>query len=462
VIGAVAVGLRVLTVIGYAPANLSDGDTASYVDAARGPLFGNPFRPAGYSFFLRVVHAISRDLRFTSIVQHVVGLALAAGVYLVCRRSGAGRAVALVPAAIVAWSGDQLYLEHVVLSDGLFTTGVVLACYLALRVLDSQGLRSAAQIGLLVATSVTVAGLGMVRTIGVALIPVFLVWLAVIAGPGWRRRVVVTATAAIVCVVPLLGYAAAQQRETGDFGITRFGGWTLYARVAPFADCRDFTAPAGTAPLCQSSPASSRPGPNFYLWDPRSPARRRLGLPPTHGRAVTQFALAAIEHQPLSYLYTVGRDLARYMDPEIVTKLGWGGIWMPLNQRLPAGEAFNRRSVQAYFSDTRIHVQQPIMNFLEGWHHVFRIHGALIALSAVLSLVGIGVAPDARTRRALGLLVSFSGVLFLVPVAVNVYEVRYSLPGATVLLIAGARGAEILGARVSADHRRPGPVTRDP
>jgi hypothetical protein len=53
-----------------------------------------------------------------------------------------------------------------------------------------------------------------------------------------------------------------------------------------------------------------------------------------------------------------------------------------------------------------------------------------------------------RPRRALGLLASFSATLFLVPVAVNVYEVRYAVPGAVMLLIAGARGAEVLAERV--------------
>jgi hypothetical protein len=459
VIAAVALALRVLTIIGYFPANLSHPDTGSYVWAAAGHLFSDPFRPAGYPLFLRVLHHLSRDLQFTIVVQHAVGLCMAVGAYLVCRRTGARAGVALVAAAVVAWSGDQLLFEHALLSDGLFLAVLVLACYLALRLLDSADLMSPRQITLVVAASATVGALGTVRTVGAVLVPVFVVWLAIVAGPGWRRRLMVAAIGAITCLVPLLVYAVAQQQETGVFGISRFGAWPLYARVAPFANCSDFTPPARTAALCESSPAGSRAGPEFYLWSPRSPARRRFGFPPAHEAAVGDFALAAIEHQPLNYLYAVGRDLARYVDPHLVTGQGWLGAdsLLTLNRRWPAGEADNATIVDAYWSDTQTHVRQRLMNFLEGWRQVFRIHGVVIALCALLSLLGIGAAPDTRTRRALGLLGAFSAVLFVVPVAVNEYSARYGVPAAVLLLVSGVRGAEIVAARVTRrwPHRAP-------
>ena len=463
-IGAVAVVLRVLTIIGYTPANLSDPDTGSYVWAAAGHLFSDPFRPAGYALFLRILHDLSRDLRFTIAVQHAMGLATAVGTYLVCRRAGARAGVALVPAAVVAWSGDQLLFEHALLSDALFLALLVLTCYLALALLDSARLTTARRIILVVAASVSVGVLGTVRTVGVALVPVFVVWLAIVAGPGWRRRVIVIAVAAASCLAPLLAYAVVQQQEVGVFGITRFGAWPLYARVAPFADCHDFTPPSGTAALCESSPVGSRHGPEFYLWSPRSPARRVFGFPPAHQAVVGDFALAAIEHQPLSYLYTVGRDIARYVDPQLVTGPGWLGAdsLLALNRRWTTGEAGNLKIVDAYWSDTHVHLQQPIMNFLEGWRQVFRLHGAVIALCAVLSLLAIALAPDRRTRRALGLLVAFSAVLFVVPVAVDEYSGRYGVPAAVLLLVTGVRGAEVLALRLTPrwSHRvRPATLT---
>jgi hypothetical protein len=180
---------------------------------------------------------------------------------------------------------------------------------------------------------------------------------------------------------------------------------------------------------------------------------------------VGDFALAAIEHQPLSYIYTVGRDLARYVDPHLVTRPGWVGAdaLLALNRRGPAGEADNLKIVDAYWSDTHIHVQQRIMNFLEGWRNVFRIHGVVIALCAILSLLGLGAAPDSRTRRALGLLVAFSAVLFVVPVAVNEYSARYGVPAAVLLLVSAVRGAEVVAAWVTPRwSRRVPPATLTP
>jgi hypothetical protein len=81
----------------------------------------------------------------------------------------------------------------------------------------------------------------------------------------------------------------------------------------------------------------------------------------------------------------------------------------------------------------------------------------VIALCALFSLLGIGAAPDTRTRRALGLLGAFSAVLFVVPVAVNEYSARYGVPAAVLLLVSGVRGAEIVAARVTRrwPHRAP-------
>ena len=76
----------------------------------------------------------SPSLSATIVVQHLVGLAMAAPRVRTRRRIGAGRWTALVPAAIVALSGDQLYFEHTLPSDGLFGTLLLLTCYCALRV----------------------------------------------------------------------------------------------------------------------------------------------------------------------------------------------------------------------------------------------------------------------------------------------------------------------------------------
>ena len=53
-------------------------------------------------------------------------------------------------------------------------------------------------------------------------------------------------------------------------GLGDMSGWNVYSRVAPFADCRQFTPPEGTAPLCEQRPQAQRPGPFGYVWDATS------------------------------------------------------------------------------------------------------------------------------------------------------------------------------------------------
>src|SRR5947209_1920026 len=61
-LGAAGLALRVLTLVGYWPGNISHPDSASYVDAAAHSLFSNPFRPAGYSVLLRLLHGVTSAL----------------------------------------------------------------------------------------------------------------------------------------------------------------------------------------------------------------------------------------------------------------------------------------------------------------------------------------------------------------------------------------------------------------
>src|SRR5581483_5405388 len=258
-----AIVLRVFVMVAYFPANLSYPDEASYVTAAAGKLFSNPFRPAGYSLFLRAAHLFSANLQVTVVIQHLVGLATAVLVYLLARRIGVRRWLALIPAAAVGLSGDELYLEHVLLADGLFLSLLVCSCYCAVRAYQSQ---ARARVVWLAAAAAVVASLATVRTVGVVLVPVLIVWVLLTGGPGWGARVRLAGVCCVVSGLVLVGYAAAQGEATGTFGLSRFSGWPLYARVAPIADCRRFTPPKGTAALCERTPTDQRFGPDFYLW----------------------------------------------------------------------------------------------------------------------------------------------------------------------------------------------------
>lgn len=437
--------LRILTLVGYSPGNVSHPDTASYVDAAAHSLFANPFRPAGYALFLRLLHGLSHELWFTIAVQHLVGLGTAGLAYLICRQLGARRAVSLIPAAAVLLSGDQLYLEYSLLSDGLFLALALLACSLGLSVP-----RSAHSDALALAAAAATALSATVRTVGVALVPVLVVWLLLYGPEGPGRRVAAAAAVTAVCVAVLGGYAIAQRAQTGVFGLSRFGAWPLYARVAPIADCRRFKPPPDTWILCDGTPVAQRPGPDFYLWNMYSPAERYLGFPPSHDTLVGAFARSVIVHEPLAYLLEVTRDLARYVDPSLVTRELWGTDWrgMALNQPWDTPDAFGLPGVTSYYRHVHLHVRPGLMNALEVWRSLFRIHGALIALSALLCAAGLFWSPDRRTSRGIVLIAGFAAALFVVPTATMSYEARYGVPGGLLLLIGAARGAELVAVRL--------------
>jgi hypothetical protein len=443
---AVAIALRIILMIGAAPALLTYPDERSYVHAAAAGLFANPFRPAGYSLFLRLVHLFSSNLFVTVGVQHLIGLATGIAAYALARRIGCGRWTALLPAVLIVWSGDQLYLEQILLSDGLFLTILVLTCYCALRVPAARGPALAPGLGWAVAAGVLAGALVTVRTIGVPVAGVVVIWLLVAGGSDWRRRLAVAGSAGLVCAAILVSYAFAQQSATGVFGLTRFSGWPLYGRVAPFADCRRFTPPPGTRGLCQATPACTRPGQLYYIWDPNSPAHRLFGPPPTDGGKLGAFARAAILGQPGDYLFVVGRDLVRFLDPQINPGADWSGGYggVSLNERVPSIVAANLPSTRAYWGPVTVHTDTTIVNALERWRRIVRVHGWMLVLGLLFTVAGIARAPDRSTRRGLVLLLASALSILVGTALVAGYNYRYGIAPAALLMLAGSRGVEMI------------------
>ena len=75
---------------------------------------------------------------------------------------------------------------------------------------------------------------------------------------------------------------------------------------------------------------------------------------------------------------------------------------LSLTARNARNEADNLPTVRAYWRTPRVHLQRRIVLGLEGWRRVVRIHGAVIGICALLALIGLGLARDARERRSGG------------------------------------------------------------
>jgi hypothetical protein len=410
-------------------------------------LFDDPYIPAGYPAFLRSLRAVWAALPFTIGVQHLLGIAAALLLYLAARRAGAGRGPSLLPAVVVLYSGDQLFLEHAILTEALWTPLLAAGLYAAMRAVGDPPARRRA----LVATGSLLALAAIVRNVAVALPVIAAVWAALAFGGSWRERLSSAALVVVPAFLLIAGYAALARAEHGYAGFTDMSGFILYGRVGQFADCRKFAPPPGTEVLCERTPVGQREGPLHYTFDPAAPLYRRFGATPRDAAILGRFARQAILHQPVDYLRTVVKDGARNFVPDI-------GFDRPRSGAEPPSMSFARTvgAVQAQTPSQLAHqyrqvyslvraepVDRGVGTVLGAYQSVFRIGGLELALFWILAIAAI-VRGSAPIRAGAALTGLVSGYLFLAPAVAVTYDVRYSVPPATLLALAAALGIESL------------------
>ena len=440
VIVAAGVGLRCWAIAAEAPASWNNWDTTAYLHAARNGLFDNFFRPAGYPLFLRVLHDLWPSVGFTVVVQHLLGVGAGVLAYLTGRRVGLSPWLALLPFAAILLNGDQVALEHAMLSEPLFTPLLVATVYALVRAADSSrpaGWLIAA--GALAATTVSVRAAALPLTVVVAL------GAALMPPLGWRsalRNAGIAGGTAVLLVIAYSGLAAA---FTDHFGVTRGGGWAFYARTAPFADCNQFTPPAGTEALCETSDPATRMGPGFYLWNPGSPAWRAFGPPPNASDDVDAFARTVVVHQPLTYARYVGSDLWRYVNSSSGHRadgFGSGPDVLLIDRRALEVERYTSKQVADWYGPERLQVRSSL-SALADIQHVLRFHGALVLLS--LALTAVAAVLHRGTRRWAALLFgTTSVVLMLGPAVTQLYHARYGVPTTGLLALGAGLGVNVL------------------
>lgn len=429
------VALRLALMLAFTPAYLAYPDTWGYVKAARGPLFMDDWiRPAGYPAFLAALHAVWGSLTFAIAVQHVLGVATALLAYATVRRLGGPRWVALVPAAVILLCLDVIYFEQTLLSEALFGLLAVGSLYTLARSLDGGPVPWAVAAGLLAALATTVRGAGLFA------IPV-LVLVALLAP---RRRLPRAGAVAIAAAAVLLGYAALNQSQTGTFGLTEGSGWGTYSRAAPFADCRVFDPPPGTKNLCESTDVRDRGTPDDYSWGD-SPARRLYGGPPHRGDLVGSWGRAAIRAQPRAYLEAVASDLWSFVSPSAKNRHA-GPLSLELDRHVNRAEALNRTQVAPYYGPYTLETRGA--RTFGTVQRIVRVHGALVLLALLLSLLALPFA-SARERLAILLLGGSAVVPVVLATATTVYTWRYAVPVLSLLMASGALGAHVLARRIS-------------
>jgi hypothetical protein len=392
--------------------------------------------PAGYPLLLHFLRLFSDQLWVTIAVQHLIGLSAGVIVFLVMRYLTVSRPFACLAAAVPLLSGDHIYLEHMIMADFLLaflaTAGLAVA---------TIGLAKSVRAGPLAIGSALLGMATLARSAGIVLIPVLVICTVISVRGTALQRARAVGVALLPALLVLTLYAGSRKLAHGKYlGISDMRGWNLYSRVAPFADCRKFSPPPGTAVLCEETPPSERPGPFFYVWEPESISRRNFAIGPATGKPLGAFAVQAILHQPLDYLRAIIIDFWRYIEPATGRNWPYAGQSdgaLAFGARDPTVEQLVVSVMSRGYRGTQLEVHgQQLLN---AYQQFFRITGLLLAAFLLLTIRGMWRA-DGGVRVG-ALLFGFGGLgLYLLPVATISYDGRYGVPAVTLVVMSGLLG----------------------
>jgi xanthosine utilization system XapX-like protein len=435
-----AVLLRVDAELGYRWQSWFN-DSFSYVSSAV-TLTPETSRPSGYPVYLWLLSPFHSYFLVTA-SQHVMGLLVGVMIYALARRRFAAPAwVAVLATLPVLYDGFEIQLEHLIMTDTLF----LFLAFAALTVLLWQPRPSwwACLIaGALLGLATTV------RSTGLALIPVFALYLLIrflFPGPaedqaggrgwrgwrGWRALIGGLVACGIAFAVPVAGYEAWYQKSHGQFTMTESTGVFLYSRVMTFADCSRITLPVDLLALCTSVPPAQRPIAQAYIWGGATPLNRFPApkFSPTVNKLAEDFALRAIEAQPLDYAQAVWDDTVRSFDwsrqvfPNGATYneylFGYHSVSIPGSsfRGYPSAEAYYVRGN----ADTA--VVNPFAELIRVYQRYIWLPGTLYGVILLIGLAGVAF----RWRRAgrYALLPWLSSVTLIVaPAATAEFDYRY-------------------------------------
>ncbi|MFC4590696.1 hypothetical protein [Sphaerisporangium corydalis] len=424
VVAALAAALRVVTMLGYRPAQLYWYDSFSYLDVASHVRPSLGFHPSGYPlllWLLRPFHSVA----LVAAVQHAMGLGVGVMIYAVLRRRSLPAWGASLAAGPVLFDASFLRLEHSVLSDTMFVFLVVAALTIALWSPRPPARACAAAAALLALATLT-------RTIALPILLLLLVHLAV-RRAGARRLV----ASALAGALPLVAYAGWNAQVNGRFGLGGGDGVVLWARTMTFADCAVIRPPRAEARLCPNG--ARQDAASEYVWDARASLNLLPGGRDRYNDLARSFAVRAIMAQPFDYLADVARDTALTF------------AWTPVRHPARVTPAFGfargrwplpdlplvRKVREEYDPGVRaLAPVEPYAGFLVAYQYPAYLRGPLIA--AILLLGGAGAL--FRRRRA-SLPWAAAMVLLVGPVAVLDFDHRYVLPVIPVACLAAALGA---------------------
>jgi hypothetical protein len=376
--------LRLLAMIGYPGVLWFPGDSYVYLGAAL-RLRPDLSKSTGYSLFLRALEPF-HSLIVVSLVQHLMGLAVAVMMYALLRRARVSLRWATVATLPVLFDGFQIELEHMVMAETLFTFLVMVAMTLLLWPARPSW-PATLLAGLLVGYAVTV------RTEGLP-VPVLLAAFLLLRRMGWRQVTAIVAGSA----VPILAYMAWFHSWTGDYGLTRSDGFYLWGRVSSFAECSVIKPPADERKLCLTTPVADRKPPGSLIW--HAPQVHQLAGGPVsaaNNRLLRDFAIRAVEAQPLAYAHAIVNgiglavDWRRYKYPSAGTVAAYNFHLhpqvVPDHSWIHGGTA--AQDAHTYGGTGPSRVIEPFAVLIAGYQRLFYTYGPLFGAILLTGLGGL-------------------------------------------------------------------------
>jgi hypothetical protein len=387
----------------------------------------DPTRASGYSVFLKILEPF-HSYALITILQHLMGLSVAVMIYALARhRFGAPAWLATLATVPVLYDGFEIQLEHLILSDVPFLFVLTLATTLLLWDPAGPSTGRSALIGLLL-------GLGVVlRSVGEPLLALFVVYM-LIRRFNWRKAAATLA----VGLVPVFTYAGAFDLEHGQLAMSDATGVFLYSRVMTFAECSKMHVPADELWLCTVVPPDKRPIAQSYIWTSATPLDRfpPQKFAPLPNKLAEDFAIRAIEAQPLDYVKAVFDDTwrvfgwSRQVFPQAATYDEY--LFLPHGLPIPS---WDDASLGRYHSYAAAYVQgnpetqvvSPYAVIIRDYQKYVWLPGTIYGLILLAGLAGIAAAWRRLGGEAL-LPWAISLALIVVPAATAEFDYRYVLP----------------------------------
>ena len=443
---AAGLALRVLAQLAYRP-------VLFYIDTTRYLYNDAPgMDPVGYKGPLRAILAVA-NFNAIAAVQHLLGLAMAVGIYVLLLRRGSPRWLAALAMAPLLLDAYQIQIEQTLMPDTWFQA-LILAGLAILLWRPAPGWRAVVAGGLVLGTSAIFAQVGEAL-----LLPAVIYLLAV--GGGWRRALGRAGALCAAFAVPILAYSTVNYLAAGNFFLSHTGVTSVYGRMAAAADCTTLRLPQAERGMCPTRHQQAL-GPDFLEYGLQSPIRPYYnGLARDNTDSlITDFNHRVLTQQPLRVLRAYLRDVVR---PFALTRDGSPGVtaisrWQfqttypyypPHASRQVIDSSVDR------FGGGRPAVWVPAATFLRAYQlHGGYTPGPLFALCVLAGLIGsasllvrrrAGQAPRSAPAPALACLLLFtSGVFVLLASDVFEFSWRYMLPALVTLVPAGALGIGIM------------------